>query len=159
MNDHRLLTTLFAAGACSALLVFSGIVAGAEDAPTYVGAEKCKMCHMKEYKTWKDTPMAKAWERIKEEKDKELCYSCHTTGFGKPGGFVSEEKTPELVGVQCEVCHGPGGEHTALPIKEKDPAVRKSTINKNIQDCRSCHSPHVPNKAADVREKAKKTEG
>lgn len=120
-------------------------------APTYVGAEKCKMCHLKQYKTWAETGMAKAWDRVKDAKDVDKCVSCHTTGYGKSGGFTSVKETPHLTGVQCESCHGPGSEHTALPIKEKDPQIRKSTINKGITDCRTCHSPHIPNKAAAVR--------
>lgn len=120
-------------------------------ATTYVGADKCKMCHMEKFKTWSATGMSKAWDRIKDAEDKEKCYSCHTTGYGRPGGFVSLEKTPNLLGVQCETCHGPGGAHLALGIANKDPQARKSTINKNIQDCRTCHSPHVPDKAAAAR--------
>ncbi len=123
----------------------------AETTPAYVGAEKCKMCHLTQYKTWAATGMAKAYERIKEAPDKEKCVACHTTGYGRPGGFTSVEATPNLLGVQCETCHGPGGAHVALPISQKDPAVRKSTINKHIQDCRGCHSPHVPDKAAAAR--------
>lgn len=119
--------------------------------PAYVGADKCKMCHMDRFKTWSTTGMSKAWDRIKDATDKEKCLACHTTGYGRPGGFRSVEATPNLTSVQCEVCHGPGGAHVALPISQKDPAIRRSTINKFIQDCRACHSPHVPDKAAAAR--------
>jgi hypothetical protein len=28
------------------------------------------------------------------------CYACHTTGYGKPGGFTSPEETPHLKKMQ-----------------------------------------------------------
>ena len=33
------------------------------------------------------------------------CLSCHVTGWGENGGFISEVDTPKLKNVQCEVCH------------------------------------------------------
>jgi hypothetical protein len=119
--------------------------------PAYVGAEKCKMCHMAAYRAWAATGMSKAWDRVKEAPDKEKCYQCHTTGYGRPGGFVDPEKTPNLTGVQCETCHGAGGAHLALGVSNRDSEARRATINKNIQDCRACHNPHVPDKAAAAR--------
>jgi hypothetical protein len=49
---------------------------------------------------------------------------CHTTGFERtPGGdfiagvdgFETPESTPELGGVGCEACHGPGSRHVEVP--------------------------------------------
>lgn len=92
---------------------------------SYVGSQGCKKCHVKQYKTWTETKMANAFELLKanvrsEEKKAAgldpakdytadtTCVPCHTTGYGKPGGFVSLEETPEMAGIGCEVCHGPG---------------------------------------------------
>lgn len=122
--------------------------------PTYVGAQRCKMCHMPQFRAWEATPKAKAWDRIKDAEDKQLCYSCHTTGFGQPGGFTSFEATPNLVSVGCESCHGPGSAHVALPASNREPAARAATINKFITDCRSCHNPHVTDTAKAARDAA-----
>jgi hypothetical protein len=109
------------------LLLLAGIAASAEP-PSFVGAKKCKACHLKQFQSWEQTKMAKSFDLLRagvaaEAKTKakldpkkdythdEVCLGCHTTGFGKPGGFVSLEKTPDLVGVQCESCHGPGSEY------------------------------------------------
>jgi hypothetical protein len=32
-------------------------------------------------------------------------------GFGYTGGFTIPGETPEMEDVQCETCHGAGGEH------------------------------------------------
>ncbi len=106
----------------------------------YVGTKNCKKCHLKQYKSWNETTMAKAFEILKPgarseakkeagldpekdySKDSE-CLPCHTTGYGKPGGFVSAEETPQLIGVNCEMCHGAGGEYTKsqfMSLKNKN---------------------------------------
>jgi hypothetical protein len=106
----------------------------------YVGSKKCKMCHLKEYKSWSETTMAKSFDVLKpgeraEEKtaagldpqadyttDK-TCLPCHTTGFGEKGGFVDLATTPDLAGVGCEMCHGAGGtylEDGYMTLKNKE---------------------------------------
>ena len=135
----------------------------------YIGAKKCKMCHLKEYNSWAETKMAKSFENLKPgvgadtKKAHNLdpakdytadatCVACHTTGFGKPGGFVDLAKTPDLVGVQCEVCHGPGGtytlkEHMSLQNKEYKRAtlVAVGLTDKITKDtCVTCHNSKSP---------------
>ncbi len=94
----------------------------------YIGTKGCKKCHIKQYKSWAKTKMASAYEILKpgeraEAKEKAgldaqkdyttdgECLACHTTGYGKAGGFVSLEETPQLAGVSCEMCHGAGSEY------------------------------------------------
>ena len=78
---------------------FSAEQASGADANEYVGdnEKKCGMCHKEQVAAWKKWPMAKTWDTLQASKDKkDSCIPCHVTGFGKPGGFVSIEKTPKL---------------------------------------------------------------
>ena len=109
--------------------------------PKYVGSLTCKTCHDKEYKSFvthaKKSTSFRSIERVKKElTEKEIkgCYYCHTTGYGKPGGFISLEKTPHLKNAGCEVCHGPGEFH----VKEKDPSFIKRRLT--AEDCEVCHT-------------------
>jgi hypothetical protein len=75
-------------------------------------------------------------ERVKKgltEDEIKGCFYCHTTGYGKPGGFISIEKTPHLKNAGCEVCHGPGEFHIRTG-STKD-IKRRMTI----KDCEVCH--------------------
>ena len=63
------------------------------------------------------------------------CQVCHTTAFGKPGGFdpvVDPASQADLAHVGCESCHGPGGNHVA------DGATRLGTIVSLGDKCDSC---------------------
>src|SRR4030042_5696348 len=69
----------------------------------YVGSDACKDCHEKEYNSFmtyaKKSKSFESIERVRKgltEEEIKGCYFCHTTGYGKPGGFVSPEKTPHL---------------------------------------------------------------
>ncbi|MEW6053290.1 MAG: cytochrome c family protein [Nitrospirota bacterium] len=108
--------------------------------PLYVGSDRCKKCHEKEYNSFmqyaKKSRSYNSIERVKKGLTQEEirgCYVCHTTGYGKPGGFVSLEKTPHLKNTGCEACHGPAEFH----VKTSDPDYikRKMTLN----DCEICH--------------------
>jgi len=109
--------------------------------PKYVGSDACKVCHKKEYASFmkyaKKSTSYKDIERMKKgltEKEIKNCYGCHTTGYGKPGGFISPEKTPQLKNAGCEVCHGPGSLH----VKTGDPKYIKGKLT--TKDCKVCHT-------------------
>ena len=110
--------------------------------PRYVGSEACKKCHEHEYTNFvtyaKKSISYRSIERVKKgltAKELKGCYYCHTTGYGKPGGFVSVEKTPYLKNAGCEVCHGPGEFH----VRTKSPDDIKHHLR--IRDCEVCHTP------------------
>lgn len=96
----------------------------------YVGTEACRTCHPSANAAWEKTAHAHAWETLqKAETDPKRygwpvtaypdCVSCHVVGFGEQTGFASFEETPQLVGVGCERCHGPGSEHLATNGQKK----------------------------------------
>jgi hypothetical protein len=99
----------------------------------------------------------------------EKCVKCHVTGFGKPGGFVSLEKTPDRVGVGCETCHGAGGTYVkdgymTIDNKEYKKAALVAvgmvdTVKK--EQCVTCHNSESPFVAKDYvfDFEANKTEG
>ena len=154
-----------------ALLAACAAMAGEH---AYVGSKKCKMCHIKEWNSWSGTKMANAFEQLKpgiaaEAKKKAgldankdytkdaTCLSCHTTGYGKPGGFSDIETTPDRAGVGCEMCHGAGGtytqsQHMTLNNKEyKKADLVAAGLNGEITQaqCTVCHSSKSPFVGAD----------
>lgn len=129
-------------------LISGGAVFAADE---YLGSEVCKSCHFKQYKTASKTKHAFAFDELKGEERKDpKCVKCHTTGFGRPGGFKDIESTPDLAGVQCEVCHGAGSAHSERVKAAKaaggeiteDPGVRMASGNV----CIGCHNPHLNHK-------------
>ena len=107
----------------------------------YVGSAACKDCHAAEYEIFKKyNKKAHSFQsvaRLKkglDEAEQKKCFECHTTGYGKEGGFRSEQETPELKDAGCEVCHGPGSIHA----ETGDPKDIKGKLN--AKDCESCHN-------------------
>ena len=73
----------------------------------YVPSSKCGSCHEPQYKTWRSTRHAKAYQTLTDasrEHDPD-CLMCHTSGFGTTEGFSSFDKTPALANVNCQDCH------------------------------------------------------
>jgi hypothetical protein len=103
----------------------------------YIGSETCGDCHAEISQKWSQTHHANAYEGLLNSGQQDLpaCLQCHVVGYGKTGGFLDQELTPELAGVQCESCHGPGKHHTDKP--DDTHSIIPSPTEK---DCRSCHT-------------------
>jgi hypothetical protein len=116
---------------------------GAEETATYVGSEVCAECHEDEFASYTanakkahsygSVALMKQRGRLTDSEYKE-CLHCHSTGFGRPGGFVSVEATPHLKNAGCEVCHGPGSIHA----DSMDPEDIKGSLT--VEDCTTCHN-------------------
>lgn len=159
-----------AAAAIAPAPASAGAIAG--DEYEYLGAKKCRTCHLPEYNSWRKTLMAQAFELLKpgvRPEAKEAagldpnadytsdagCLSCHTTGYGEPSGFKDIKSTPDLAGVACEACHGPGSGYAVdelMSLKNKNHSF-ESVIAAGLvypvpeSVCLRCHnddSPHNP---------------
>jgi hypothetical protein len=140
-------------------------------APTYVGVKVCTKCHSYHGDSWAETAHAKAFESLKantkaEEKKKAKldpakdytkdkdCVGCHSTGFGKPGGYALGKEpggAEQLGSVGCEACHGPGSDYrdehgTAEKklLKTSQTTPRKLIVGKGQnfdyeKACATCH--------------------
>ncbi len=134
----------------------------------FVGSKACEDCHEDEYRIWKEgrdghqarhahayATLQKPPKRSKIARNYDPeCLSCHVVGWNPQGyypyvsGFISLTKTPELVNVGCEDCHGPGARHTAaengdIEVEEDEmQALRKQQILE-LKDaekrCLVCH--------------------
>jgi cytochrome c554/c'-like protein len=151
------------------LLGTSGVAIAAEGQHAYVGNMKCKMCHLKESNAWAATKMSKAYDLLKPGVNADAkkkagldpakdyttdpkCLRCHTTGYGKPGGFVNMETTPHLAGVGCEMCHGAGGDYVQEQLMStKNKEYKKSDLvtaglagTITAGQCTACHNNESP---------------
>jgi hypothetical protein len=104
----------------------------------FVGAQQCALCHVTAHAKWSETAHARAFDTLKAigMHENSRCLQCHTVGYGQANGFNNEAEDMALAGVQCENCHGPGGNHAANPF---DPStVPVVTIAAEV--CGGCHS-------------------
>ena len=112
-----------------AAAALAGLTLTVSAAPTeFVGVKVCTKCHKVQGESWETTAHAKAFESLKanvkaEEKKKAKldpakdytkdkdCIGCHSTGYGKPGGYKlgsAPGGETALGSVGCETCHGAG---------------------------------------------------
>jgi len=144
----------------------------AEAKNQYIGQAKCKGCHSTaetgdQHAQWAKSDHAKAFEVLASEEAKKIaaekgiadpqkeaaCVKCHVTAHGEAPEKI--KKGFEFAdGVQCETCHGPGGQHmkarfaaaaeagagggyVKLPEGELIAAPKEAT-------CRGCHNKESP---------------
>jgi len=143
----NILAVLAAALVTGAILSSASLAAEA----TFVGASKCKMCHLNEHKIWSAHSHAKAFEVLKiEEQKMPECVGCHTTGAGKPAAAEAD-----LAGVGCESCHGPGSLYKAMDVMNKSkyqadrPAAHARSVEMGLiipdeKTCVTCHNSKSP---------------
>jgi len=136
MKTTTLLISAFVTALMTLLFQNETVVAG-DQTSTYLGADECASCHEGILKVWQKTKHALAFNSLKKTSQENLtgCQKCHVTAFEEAGGFIDAELTPELVGVQCEECHGPGKVHAANPAKPGS-IIAKVPETK----CRKCHT-------------------
>jgi hypothetical protein len=141
----------------------------------YVGAKACGKCHKKDKEgeqlgIWEKSEHAKAFKTLGSPKAKEAaqkvgvsgdpqkseaCLVCHTTGYGLPDKRF-DKKFEMKDGVQCESCHGPGGEYKSKKTMKKisdergpdgkgDSPTAKATglIVPDEKTCKTCHSQEI----------------
>lgn len=145
---------------CFLLLAAANVRA---EEPSFVGSKACTGCHKAEALDWARSAHAKAFEllapgkkpaekrraKLEPEKDyrkDEKCIKCHTTGYKKEGGYQDIESTPDLAGIGCEMCHGPGKQyreiHKRMVLEFKRSEVRAAgqtyaTLGDKV--CENCH--------------------
>ena len=138
----------------------------------YIGADACKNCHSSEFKIWSVSkhsrtyvqlgtatvesidpdaegfvPVALGGPIVAEARKQGIdtdCLRCHTTAENMGNDRKAETFHPED-GVQCEACHGPGGDHVTWMEDQTEPRPSDSRMRAfTLKDCaEACHR-HKP---------------
>lgn len=128
----------------------------------YIGASKCKMCHIKpetgeQYNVWLKGPHAGAMKTLATDAAKKIasekgiadptkdaaCIKCHSTVGSVDAGLVATATMDE--GVACESCHGPGSMYKGASImKNQELALTKGLVVPTEETCKACHNSGSP---------------
>ena len=142
-------------------------------APSHMGYKRCIGCHKQQDTSWKDGTMnTSAFEALlpgyrvegknsagldpnKDYSANPECLGCHATGYGKPGGFKNYLETPNLAGVTCEACHGPGEKYWKVMAKnrhfyKKIDLIMKGYTLPNQATCDKCHTEGCPTESSEM---------
>ncbi|MBM4042961.1 MAG: hypothetical protein FJ290_31110 [Planctomycetes bacterium] len=126
---------------------------------SFVGADVCRLCHIKEFFAWQKTQHAGAYVTLlqKGKRDDPQCLACHATGMDMPGGFdPARQKAPPprakqapldpLKGVGCESCHGGSRRHLGIALKDRVAAKAAPQLRSGeaVRNCQRCHAPNRP---------------
>lgn len=140
------------------LMIFMFLITLFSQEFTYVGANKCKICHKsvkrgKQFLIWEESKHSKSFTALTSEKILEAakeagmetmpaenpeCLKCHSPLFEKPAEFKEE-------GITCEFCHGPGSAYKKLSIMEnREESVKNGLILYDSTEaikkhCLTCH--------------------
>jgi hypothetical protein len=113
--------------------------------PAYVGAKRCKVCHISIFDSWAQTAHAKALSVLQgEDAGDQNCLACHTTGLAA-GGYGAKDNIVDLGSVQCEACHGPGSLYSFSSIMLKPELSSKAgLVPVDSLTCTRCHNAKSP---------------
>jgi len=135
----------------------------------YIGVKKCGMCHKKEkegnqLKIWEGSAHAKAYKTLQTKEADEIakkaghttkavetdaCLKCHAPAHNVDAKLL-DKKFDIADGVQCEDCHGAGGDYKSNKVmKDVKAAVENGLIiyadDKAIEkQCKTCHNEESP---------------
>lgn len=152
-------------GVTAVLMLGSGSLILAEGGHKYIGVKKCSICHKSEakgnqYGQWVATAHANAYKTLSTAQAKETaakagvtgnpeqapqCLKCHVTAFDADISLLEEGFAKED-GVQCEACHGAGGDYKGLSVmKDKNQAIAAGLVMPTKEVCVKCHNSESPN--------------
>ena len=132
----------------------------------FVGVKTCGMCHKSEKQgeqlgIWEKSKHANAYKSLETaEADSvakakgfdtpavktEACLKCHAIGYNVDKSLL-EKHFDVTQGVQCETCHGAGGDYKNMKImKDKKLAIANGLqIHENLKEfCTTCHNSDSP---------------
>ncbi len=102
---------------------------------TYVGSERCGVCHTEIVAQHRDSSHSRLSKGIAGTDDigRPSCLGCHVTAPFVNSGWRGPSDTSDLASVSCEACHGPGSEHA------EKPAAGWGKVG--FDACLRCHTP------------------
>jgi hypothetical protein len=117
----------------------------------FVGADRCKVCHLPQHTVWTKTGHARALQTLGDKRGDPACLPCHTTGLDG----VKDPSAADLSGVQCEACHGAGSLYKSPILMSKTKyaqnpeQARQAVLNAGLalpdeKVCARCHNSKSP---------------
>lgn len=151
-----------------ALIACGARAQDAPDAPAYVAAKQCKLCHNKpdegeQFNVWTRMKHSQAFKTLLSEKAVEVavhqgidgppseaaaCLKCHVTGYD-PATQSHPKTLAKEDGIQCDSCHGPGSAHMAdgkvlRMNKDADVDLMANLVYPDEKTCAQCHNSENP---------------
>jgi cytochrome c2 len=154
----------------AAIIVNYAVSTAAEQKHQYVGVQVCSMCHKTEkngeqFQKWQASKHSQAMKVLQTpEADKiaaahgvkgkaaeaKECLECHETAYDAPASQLGP-KFNKMDGVQCESCHGPGGDYDKMAVmKDHAKSVAAGLADLSLTNgsaeklCETCHNKKSP---------------
>jgi len=152
-------------------IIFSSVVSFAGDpGHQYVGVQVCSMCHKTEkngeqFQKWQSSKHSQAMKVLATPEadkiaaahgvkgkaaDAKECLECHQTAYDAPASQLGPKFNKED-GVQCESCHGAGGDYDKMAtMKDHAKSVAAGLADLSIDNgsaqkqCETCHNKKSP---------------
>jgi hypothetical protein len=142
------------------LATAGGLPQPSDSTAIYTGTERCKECHKHAFAVWVGSDHARAGLMLETARGRAVahrseistnaaareldCNACHRPPSRTVRARFEPEYHPED-GVQCETCHGPGGEHERIEVAKDTLAGHRIFVpEQNADLCQACHYNEKP---------------